>query len=173
MGYYVRITDSGNFRINADQLDNAYKALIDLNKHDDLKRGGGGGEVWFSWMPADYSYLATTAEILEMVGFAFTQEKDGSLSEFEYDNKQGCEDVFLAALAPFIEDGCWMNWYGEDGEMWRYTFSGGVMRVHSSEVVYAEEGHPLIVNKYSHDDDGKFTVTPITVADLIHGTEVK
>ena len=178
MGYYVHITANQNFRIEADQLENVHDALIQLNKHDNLKRGGSAGpgaerKYWFSWMPEDYSYMTTAEEILHEVGFAFEKDPTGALIDFQYDNKQGCEDVFLNACAPYIADGCELDWEGEDSTWWKFVFNNGKMRVIQGRVVFDSEPEPLAVRHYYHDDDGKFTSETLIVEDIIQGMAEK
>jgi hypothetical protein len=36
-----------------------------------------------------------------------------------YDNKSGQEELFLAAVAPFVRPGSFVEWVGEDSTMWR------------------------------------------------------
>lgn len=178
MGYYVSVADSGTFQIKADQLANVYEALIRLNDHDELKNGGsydgstGRREVWFSWMPADYSYLKTAADILAEVGFEFEQDDDGTLHSFRYDNKTGCEDVFLAACAPFVADDSFINWQGEDGDHYQFFFHGGVMYVVRGRTVFDSDPRPLAVNHYSRTEDGGLAVRQIIVSNLLNGQEV-
>lgn len=142
MGYNVNTTGI-NFTIPADKLDAACQALKDLNKRDELKSGGsfGGGKPaqhWFSWMPANYDETLHSAEaILNEVGFDTWTEDDGSLSIGGYSDKSGDEDKFLEALAPFVPDGSYVSWEGEDGEHWQHYFDGETMTVKSGSIVYS------------------------------------
>lgn len=147
MGYYVRTTRS-DFRVKKEKFDAAYKALCELNQRDDLKDGGsyaGPGKVnansprpdgmsyhpakWFSWMDADYpSKCKDLAEVLQQVGFEVYDDAEGNIEALSYDSKTGCEEVFLEALAPFVEKGSFINWTGEEGEQYRHDFDGTEMR---------------------------------------------
>lgn len=147
MGYNVNTTGI-NFTIPADKLEEACQALKDLNKNDELKSGGSSGpeghKHWFSWMPEDYDETMDSAEeILNELGFdtesGFETEdgKPGDLSITGYDSKSGDQDVFLEALAPFVPDGSYVNWEGEDGTHWQCWFEGGVMTQKNGSIVYA------------------------------------
>jgi len=35
------------------------------------------------------------------------------------------EDVFTAAVAQFVEDGSFLDWRGEDGQLWREVVTAG------------------------------------------------
>lgn len=147
MGYNVNTTGI-NFTIPADKLDAACQAMKDLNKHDELKSGGGWDgkqrQHWFSWMPANYDQTMDSAqEILEALGFetasGFETEdgKPGDLSITGYADKAGDEDKFLAALAPFVPDGSYVNWEGEDGIYWQHWFEAGQMIEKSGSIIYS------------------------------------
>lgn len=141
MGYNVS-TRGSDFTIPADKLDAATQALKDLNKRDELKSGGSYGpgdkrEYWFSWMPANYDEtMHTAAEILESLGFTLSTDNDGSISIDYYDSKSGDEDKFIAALAPFVAEGSYINWEGEDGQHWRDEVRGGEIMQFNGSIVY-------------------------------------
>ena len=155
MGYYVNITDA-DWYIPTDQQDAAYEAVCALNNRNDLKRGGvypreDGLEqtttptpaLWFAWM--DWNYPQTCADlsaVLEQVGYDLLVEEDGSLSIRGYNAKSGQEDLFLAALAPFAQaryaDDAYVNWQGEEGEMWQNAARDG--RLWQQEITVAVHG---------------------------------
>lgn len=135
MGYYVTMTDAC-LRIRKDDHVAAYEALCRLNWRNDLKHGGSWPrtdadgphpDVWFSWLHWNYHETCHNLEsILVHVGFETWVDNVGTLQIEGYNDKAGCEDVFLEALAPFydrtdIEP--YAEWRGEDGEEWRDTFT--------------------------------------------------
>ena len=125
MGYYIRTEDT-NIVLGKDKLDEAYKRLCQLDLHDEWKRGGGGGELWFSWLDRNYTTIYKTAqEILEAVGYYTFLTPEGDLRISNYDNKQGCEDVFLWAISDLCNEGSSAAWVGEEGDRWLWEFGGG------------------------------------------------
>lgn len=154
MGYFVQ--GSGQITIRkADEIC-AHKAMIDLNQRDDLKQGGSwGGEhdarnprpegmnyhpgKWFSWLHADYpSICHDFLSVLEMLGFEIGPEIDeegGSTTyPLYYDGKIGQEDLFLAAISPWITGE--IEWSGEDGNRWKQVFDGLGVTTKTGRVVY-------------------------------------
>lgn len=129
MGYYVNTT-SCDFAIRKENYDKAYRLLCALNAHDELK-------IWFSWMPWNYGELFDNAvDILKAVGFEIEEDEKGICS-LSYDDKTGCEEEFLAALAPIVEEGSYIEWEGEEhGDFYRYEFDGKTMGVRRGEVVW-------------------------------------
>lgn len=143
MGYYVNILES-NFTIKKYNYEDAYNAVCELNRCDDLKRGGryGGSptvkpadsksvsnnpDKWYSWMDWNYDETCNNlAEVLEMLGFEVDETEYG-IEILSYDNKSGQEDIFLNALAPYVVPDSYIRWQGEDGELWSDVFQDGKM----------------------------------------------
>jgi hypothetical protein len=67
--------------------------------------------------------------IFDALGFDCVDYGNGTFGLTGYNNKTGQEDLFMAVVAPFLEDGSFTQWRGEDGELWRYTVSGGKLTV--------------------------------------------
>jgi hypothetical protein len=141
MGYYV--TGNGYMVIKKENLDNAYEALMALQDAPaNAKRGGsysGGQQTasWFSWMPQDLRTLTSTQEVFEQLGFEVQESDNGDLVIGYYDNKTGQEDIFVAAVAEFIEDGEY-EWTGEDSAFWLWMFEDGKMFVRQGTREYGE-----------------------------------
>ncbi len=135
MGYYVN-TEDINILVPKDFLEPAYKAVLAMNDYDSsLKRGGSYGpnaerKYWFSWMPEDLSKLADLQAVLLNLGFEDTEYNErGDLVLGCYNNKSGQEDLFLEAIAPFVEEGSYAIWKGEDDTFWKWEFNDGKMLV--------------------------------------------
>ena len=150
MGYWIEAMDV-DFVIEKENLEKAYDALCELNKHDNLKYGRTGltskpkystsvsknpGKC-FSWMDWNYDEIFETAqEILEELGFETILNADGDLEVHSYNSKSGSEEDFLNAVAPFAKDGSYTEWRGEDGFMWRNLFEDGVMTTQYAEIIW-------------------------------------
>lgn len=156
MGYYVTLTDA-DFGIPEKNWDAAFEAVCELNKHDELKTGGRWSkgkqeEVWFAWMDPDYpaKALAEYEEkklphplvwVFQQLGFDWelAPELHVEGDEFRlnsYDSKTGAEDHFLEAVAPFVRPDSWLEWRGEEGEMWRQEFDGKTVVTREGRVIY-------------------------------------
>lgn len=163
MGYYINtewVSTPNSVLIKKENYSDAYDNLCWLNTNpefDILKSGGSfGGEddarssrpenmdyhpcKWFSWMPADYHKQAKTLiEILHMIGFD-VEENEKGIESLSYSNKAGNEDIFLCALAAFIESDSEIAWAGEDGDKWKHVFKHGKMFWHQGKMVYSKQG---------------------------------
>lgn len=156
MSYYVNTTDC-DFTVKRENYGEAYRLLCELNARDELKTGGcypayrdrpegsksvvRNPNVWFSWMPWNYDEVFSSAvEILKAVGFS-VEEDEGGICFVSYDNKSGCEEEFMAALAPVVEKGSYIEWEGESyGDLYRYEFDGESMRILTGEVTWKAVG---------------------------------
>jgi hypothetical protein len=133
MGYYTTITDA-DFLIPAANEAAALAALKALNdpKYNEQKQGGswdntGKSAAWYSWMDADYDQkVKNCGDVFGMLGFEFEETADG-LRLTGYDSKTGQEDLFLAAVAPYVKAGSYLAWRGEDGTLYRFEFDGTKM----------------------------------------------
>lgn len=174
MGYYVTLTDA-NFGIP--ETPEVLAALHEMEtKFHEIKQGGSSnGDKWFSWMP-DVRTLTSVEEVFERLGFS-TRRHQGLIWLDGYDSKTGQEDLFLAVVAPFVEDDSYTEWRGEEGEMWKNVVRGGRMYVERSEIVW---GDPEPYTESVYGSTGSFAdntykmyvvqVDPYASADEIEAT---
>lgn len=170
MGYYVTLTESDWVIPESPEVLAAIHRM-DTEWHE-IKRGGSWGpngvtEKWFSWMPADLSTLKSVREVFTDLGFEMNTVDDSKVSLWGYDNKTGQEELFLAAVAPFVKDGSYTEWRGEDGSIWRYAAVDGRLVYQEAELVW----HEGVTHKPTHYDfsDGKSIAVAI---DLYSGVPV-
>lgn len=156
MGYYANTMDT-NFIIKKDNLEDAYKALCALNATDEGKNGYFEGDTppakpeWsksvsntphMSFKYMDWNYdenLNDVFEVFSALGFEARTTEDGDFELDGYDDIMGDHEIFFAAVAPFVEDGSYVEWEGSDGERWRNQFDGGEMKTLLPKIVWVEE----------------------------------
>ena len=156
MGYYVDTTAADIF-ISKDKFEDCYKAMCKLNERDDLKSGGSWGAGisadqpkpegmdyhpgrWFSWMDANYPETCKSMEdILYALGFEnIDYDEEGNLIDLCYSSKIGSEDYFFQSIAPFVKEGSYINWSGEDNSIWQWYFNGKEMVTKSALITWVE-----------------------------------
>lgn len=143
MGYYVTLEESNWIIPESEEV---LQVLKDLNKLDHLKTGGeyyGGKTVrrWFAWMPEKYDEtVKSVAEVFNLLGFSTdTESYDGEyVALTNYDNKTGSEDLFIEAVTPFVPEGSFLSWRGEEGERWRHEARNGKLVTLSATTVWSE-----------------------------------
>ena len=134
MGYYVELEDSNITLKNADK-NTILQVWKDLNhpSNNHLKTGGsysGGKQTgWhYAWLAEDYDEcVENVEEMLEMLGFSFEEQGNGDILITGYDSKTGNENVFFKAAAPYIQEGQYGEWRGEDKRRWAWYFDGTQM----------------------------------------------
>ena len=147
MGYYVHIEDS-NCMLPHKHANLAYWRMCDLNKNDDLKRGGSStGEKWFSWMDANYPETCKTAQdVLVELGFD-VEEGDEGLVIYAYDNKSGQEELFLEAISDLLRtvdnknsslNKPFIVWRGEDDMVWKDLYGEKKVRSLQGTITFQE-----------------------------------
>ena len=148
MGYYVHIEDS-NCMLPEKHFNLAYWRMCDLNKNDDLKRGGSStGEKWFSWMDANYPETCKTAQdVLVELGFEVEEVEDTGLTIYGYDNKSGQEELFLGVISDLLRtvDGMYDSgnrpfivWRGEDDHVWKDIYGEKEVRTLMGTISFQE-----------------------------------
>jgi hypothetical protein len=94
-------------------------------------------------MPWNYPEVCTNAaEVLEAVGFEVVYDADGNLGFERYENKTGCEQTFLEALAPILAstdgENPYFVWHGEDGLYWRQRVKDSEMVIQAGIVTFQD-----------------------------------
>lgn len=104
MGYYMSQQDS-DFRIRSKNVSSALKAL---------RRSENG---------ASLMGVNTLSDALQIYGFTVTSDENGDITDiyFEYDKLRGQEEM-LGIIAPYVQDGSFLQMIGEDDSMWRWVF---------------------------------------------------
>lgn len=153
MGYYV--SGSGEFTIAASNVKAAYDAVVALNnvppaaKHGGVWRDGKQESAHFSWLPTDLATIPTLQEIFTAIGFEVSDNDNDGLTIHNFpNNKAGQEELFAAAVAPFVNSGGYFVWDGEDGEYWKWVFNGSQLFIHEGVRAYHSNGKPLTVERY-------------------------
>lgn len=135
MGYYIDLTDAEW------EISESPEALATIRemptKYHAIKRGGSSnGEKWFSWMnDTQIEDTDTVQNVFRHLGFD-TENVDGGFKLTGYSSKTGQEDLFLAVMAPFTKDGSYIEWRGEDGELWKFEVRNGRMFRSESEIIW-------------------------------------
>jgi hypothetical protein len=93
---------------------------------------------WFSWMDANYPEKCKNMEdILHELGFEnIKYDENGNLIDLSYNSKIGDEELFFESMARFIYPGSYINWRGEDNEIWQWYFDGESLKIKTATIVW-------------------------------------
>ena len=89
----------------------------------------------------DIQHIAKSGDIGEMFEYLMWPvefDSEGNIVRMEFDSsKMGDEEVWLGAIAPYVESGC-IQVRGEDGDLWRWVLSGGKLAEIRPEIRWPE-----------------------------------
>ena len=139
--------------IPAENTQDAFQTLCNLNTKDDLKSGhifsskklikpenstslAEDPSVRFINMPWNYDEVCEAVEeILELLNFSVEKDLEGDVHILSFESDHGGdEEVFLKALAPYVKPGSFIEWQADSGEMWRNDFVQKKMITSTGEV---------------------------------------
>lgn len=112
MGYYATLRDT-DFRIPADKLEEAnafVNTVLEENPHIQREH---------FWQAID-----GVEHALRDLGFETDTDTDNGLTVIGFSNKWRRQDEFLDLLKGFVATDTYIDFVGEDGEMWRWTTNG-------------------------------------------------
>ena len=115
----------------------ALKAMDNSNGNGRWDDGQGYGPQW-SWVSQrDVNEADTLEEALDAWRWHATTGKNGDIHSLEFVcEKYGDDPVMFKVLAPFVEDGSFIEMQGEDGERWMWKFGGGKVETFQGQTVY-------------------------------------
>jgi len=142
MGYYIS-TPSTHFAIRTDNLPRFFDLVSNLMSDANVEENGHGGsyanggktQSWYSWVSTENVRKAVAdrdiVRIFEEWGYELIELNE--LNGITYyrldirngDAKMGDEETFFSAIAPIVEDGCFIDCRGEDGAEWRWMWENG------------------------------------------------
>lgn len=135
MGYYISFNYNGNnCGILEDKQLDAMFAITEVAKD---------GHAKWSWV--DKKSLLDATDIVELmaelrygVDLVINENKERvyEITDF-YGDKLGNEEDIFTILAPFMSNG-YLEYCGEEGDMWRYNFVNGKMIETQGKIVFPD-----------------------------------
>lgn len=125
MGYSINLINGKNFIIKKENFEKALESLKSVFIPEKMTIDGKRFSwVWTSGVLESKTLEAALREIMyvaiindngDITGLMFTGENDGD------------EDIFFTALAPWVENGSFLSFQGEDGGKWTWKFNNGMV----------------------------------------------
>ncbi len=128
MGYHISMMDS-KFRIPASVKEQALAAMKRMNPS---KKGSGYWQDKPQWAWVDQE-IVNKAPTLEdaMTEWRYVPEMDdeGNIVDISFEGEKiGDEMEMFKTIAPFVEEGSYIEMQGEDGAFWRWVFKNGQVK---------------------------------------------
>jgi hypothetical protein len=131
MGYHMNQRDAV-FKIKAENVDKTLEAVKGLAETVDENGSGGacgGGkktETWYSWVTTEvFANANTLQEAMSEWRWDIDTDDEGNVVWIDFmGEKIGDEEFLFNAIAPYVEDGSFIEMQGEDGAIWRWNFTG-------------------------------------------------
>ena len=131
MGYYMTQRDA-IFHIKKENVDKALQAIKDLADPEKMKGNAHGGsrtEIWYSWVTtSEFVNAGTLKDAIRAWRWEVDIDDEGNVCHLWFEGeKLGDDAVLFEALAPYVEDGGYIEMSGEDGALWRWDFNNKSM----------------------------------------------
>lgn len=113
MGHYIHDQEQQEtvFKILSKNVLSALKSLKAISKLSDETASNDFNEILRPW------------------GWEVENDNNGNVVDiFFIGKKEGRDEELFAAIAPFVEDGSYVEMCGEHNNLWRWTFEGGCMK---------------------------------------------
>ena len=142
MGYHIQTMDK-QFYIKNEDKSAALQAIKDLNKKEqELGHGGtyynGKHTRHFSWVNSETVNEAKTLEdALCEWRWEPETDSDGNIVDIEFTGQKiGDEEYLFEAIASFVKEDSFIEFRGEDGEMWCLQFHGGMIEEKFAKITW-------------------------------------
>lgn len=142
MGYCITQQQCKIF-INFCDKENALKEIKKLMEKVNLLGSGFSGSKGqrtnhFSWVTTDLVIKSNTLEeALDEWRWEADLDNDGNITKLSFvGEKLGDDKHLFNVLAPYIEDGSFIEMRGEDGYMWRWIFENGMCKEIEGKVTF-------------------------------------
>ena len=123
MGYQIYMREV-NLRIRKENFEAALNALKEAFVSD---------RTWTE-------HLNSLDDAMSDFGYIPEYDENGSIDGFEYEEKRLRGDYeFWTALAPYVEEGCYLEVEGDDLEIWRWKFRNGKVIVQYPTFLWDDE----------------------------------
>ena len=94
--------------------------------------------------PDLFDEMSSVRDIFKEFDFEVDKDAEGNLSDIVFTGeKTRYEEEFFETLAPFVEPGSFVSFYGEDNSIWRYCFDGRQCRYETPLLIFPENPKSL------------------------------
>ena len=129
MGYCIELIDS-SFNMKKENFGKAFRDLKSLFVVENMTvcdTVNGKNYYHFSWVDNEEVIESINmCELMKAIRFPVEFNSNGDICDIGFHGeKLGDDEIFLSALAPYVEDESYLEFEGEDGYSWRWCFKNG------------------------------------------------
>lgn len=136
MGYYIS-QRAAKFKILATKFEDARKAILTLKGEETITDGGG---PHFSWVTDGWYERKTLVGMLGCWRWEAPLDEEGNILDMNFMGEKAADDELLfQKIAPFVENGSYIEMQGEQGEVWRWIFEDGVLHEREAVIDFSSE----------------------------------
>ena len=141
MGYYITQRNC-KFYIPAKNINSVMNALVELSTKPELMGGSSyssaeGIKRHFAFVDMTYPKQKTLSAMLACWRWEAECDKEGAIIGLDFSGeKSGDDSALFNAIAPFVKRGSYIEMAGEDGNIWRWSFDGKVMKEIDGKVTF-------------------------------------
>ena len=138
MGYDIFFKEV-KFHMKKEKINEFMKKFMETEEWKDFKKLY--EEFYSSSEPLSGTPEMLFAQYMKYNNLPVFFDKKGNINDIDYtaDNYWGSEiDDILATIAPYVDDGSFIEVYGEDCERWRWVFKNGKIYLIHPEIIWKE-----------------------------------
>lgn len=121
------------FNIKAKNIPNVIAAIKSLRGKETID------DKHFSWVDPKFSTRDNIADIMYDFRWEVEQDDNSNIVKIRFTGeKLGDDLVLFEQIAPFVEDGSFIEMSGECDDIWRWVFKGGKVKEISPNIIWPE-----------------------------------
>ena len=124
--------------IRREHFDETLESIQSLKGQETIKDSSG---YHFSWVDThEFMRAGDLGKALEAWRWEPTYDIDGNIDNIDFvGEKWGDDFLMFTALAPYVEDGSYIEMGGEDDAIWRWKFKDGMVKEQYAEIVWDDK----------------------------------
>ena len=142
MGYCMNLREA-DFKLKAGKEKLALQAIKGMVEKVDTHGGGfssgpDGVTHHYSWInTSDLVNAKTFKEAMDAWRWNVQYDKDNQIEDIWWEGEKLGDDCQLFdAIAPYVEEGSYIEMMGEDGSIWRWAFDGKKMIEQDAQITW-------------------------------------
>jgi len=92
-----------------------------------------------AWVSAEFASAKTFKSVMDDWRWEVDEDEQGCIIDIHFrGEKLGDDHALFNAIAPFVDEGSYIEMLGDDGAHWKWAFNGKVCKELTGHIVYDE-----------------------------------